>query len=379
MRRWVCVRRTVKGDPAAIRRRLTTETAGLLQVASGSEVTRPAGDGTFPMTLHGPDGHGHRTVDVTVGQAVDREHWLKVPVSWRAHGLTGGLFPTFEGAVELEDADSRTVTVAVVGTYHPPASVVGAAIDAMGMSRVAEEAITHLAIGLAKALGDDTTPVPVDLGHQPVLVADVMTPDPLVLTEDTSLRTAANLLLLGRISGNPVVDDEGRVVGVLSESDLLDKVAPYRTGLTRGVDASWRRHDAVTVGEACTRPARTTAADATIRDAAAQMARHRVGRLVVMQGATVVGIVTRRDAIRALARTHEAILDAVMEEVGRRDEPDLHVQVDGGMVRLTGKVERLSTVNELTRVLAEVEGVLHVDADELHHRIDDVTTLYPPI
>lgn len=377
MRRWVCVRRTVKGDPADIRRRLATETGRLLQVASGSEVTRPAGDGTFPMTLHGPDGHGHRRVDVTVGQAVDRDQWLRIPLSWRAHGLTGGLFPTFEGALELEGADSRTVTVAVVGTHHPPGSLVGAAVDALGLFRIAEDAITHLVVGLARALAGGATPAPVDVGHKPVLVADVMTSDPLLLTEDTSLRTAANLLLLGHVSGNPVVDAEGQVVGVLSTSDLLDKVAPYRTGLSRGVDASWRRHDAATVGEACTRPARTTAADATVRDAAAQMARHRIGRLIVMQGATVVGIVSRTDVIRALTRTHEEILDAVVAEIARYDEPDLSVSVAEGVVHLTGEVERLSTLHELARVLAEVEGVLHVDVDGLRHRVDDVTTAFP--
>ncbi len=72
---------------------------------------------------------------------------------------------------------------------------------------------------------------------------------------------AASLLLSCGISGVPVVDEEGQLIGVLSESDLLDKVAPARSAVDRTVELSWRRHGATTVGQACSRPGRSTAVD----------------------------------------------------------------------------------------------------------------------
>ncbi|WP_370323957.1 HPP family protein [Euzebya sp.] len=377
MERWVCTRRTVHGDPEAIRRRLITEIRPLLQRAAGGPLAEPGGDGAFELVLR--SGRMARTVEARVGEVLDQRHWVQIPLRWRSRGPAGPLFPTFEGWVELEDADRVTVTVAVLGHYQPPASLVGLAVDAIALSSIAEATIEELAVGVANQLeGHGTTvePVPARTGLD---VGDVMTPEPITLREDASLRTAADLLLTRRIGGVPVVNDRGRLVGVLSEKDLLDKVAPVRYGLGGQVERSWRHRDAETVGQACTRPARTTMVESSLREAAGEMARHGVGRLVVMRGAEVAGMLTRSDVMKALIREDEAIEQGVRAVVADLSEPHVTTEVADGIVVLTGSVERRSSLGGLLERIEAVDGVIAVRSDRLTWDVDDVTIAYPMV
>jgi CBS domain-containing protein len=148
-----------------------------------------------------------------------------------------------------------------------------------------------------------------------------MTEDPLVLLDDLPVRTAALLLFHLEVSGAPVVRADGQLVGVLSERDLLEKEAlpPDRLG-KQGMTAA-RRRDALTVGEACTRPAVTTVPDVPLRDAARTMVRKGISRLVVVDGSRVAGILTRHDVLQALLRTDAELqeaVDAVLAAAERR-------------------------------------------------------------
>jgi CBS domain-containing protein len=382
MDKWVCARRTVRGDAAELAARLAADAVALLQEAAGGPMIRPAGDGSFPLTLHNRGGRISRTVTATLGQVEVRPGWQQIPLHWQPSGLAGPLFPSFTGHIELEHQDVTTVAIAVIGTYHPPGSFVGGLIDAVAFSHQAQDTIDAMVLRLVQAL---SRPAATDL-HQVVadhagvmLVADVMTVDPVVLDEDTTLRTAANLLALARISGVPIVDAHGKLVGMLSEKDLLDKVAPERSGLSRSVEDSWRRRSAVTVGEACSRPARTTSVDTRLRDAAGQMVQHGVGRLVVMRGATVVGIVTRSDALRALVRADEVVEDAVRQLLEQRDADRVRLDVLDGIVTLHGRVELRSHLGVLLEQVGDIDGVLTVVHDDLVHDVDDVLVSYPTI
>lgn len=378
MERWLSTRRTVHGDPSVIRERLVSQVRTLLQKASGGPLTAPAGDGTFPVTLHSRGGRVSRAVEVTVSPVVELSSGLQIPLRWVARGMAAPLFPSFEGWIEMEHADSTSVTVSIVGRYRPPASVIGAVIDAAAMASTAEHTVEDLTVRLAELVGDvSAKPTAPSAGR--MTVGDVMTLDPLTLTTDTSLRSAANLLLLGRISGFPVTDEEGRLVGMLSERDLLDKVAPLRTGLGRGVDESWRHHDAVTVGQACSRPVRTTEVDASLRDAAGVMARHGVGRLVVLRGAKIVGIITRRDVLKALVREDEATEDEIGRVLRETEQEDVRILVSDGMVRLEGTVDLRSRLAGLLGRVSEIDGVLDVDGEELTWRVDDVVVIPPMV
>ena len=142
-------------------------------------------------------------------------------------------------------------------------------------------------------------------------VRDVMTQDVATIAPDTDLRDLAALLVEKRISGVPVVEG-GRVVGVVSERDILFKERPS-DGLSRGVLA-WLmdegdltlKIDARTVREAMTSPPLTIAPSRGVADAAATMLDENVSRLPVVDHGRLVGIVTRRNLVRAFARSDEA-------------------------------------------------------------------------
>ncbi len=82
-----------------------------------------------------------------------------------------------------------------------------------------------------------------------------------------------------------MLDEAGELVGVISEADVLEEEASRRYGWGRAFDEACRRHDAETVGEACSRPALVTTPDMTLRDATRSLLNRRVARLVVVQGA----------------------------------------------------------------------------------------------
>lgn len=380
MERWVFARRSVSGAIAAMKKRMMTDTTALLQAATSTPPAPPRGDGSVLLTLAlltpaTKGGKVHKNVRATIGQAKTTGPWTQIPLSWHAEPMSG-LFPTFDGSIEIEEADDRTMTIAVIGTYRPPGSVVGGVADRLVLPHVAEDTIEALVRGLIAALRADIEVPRGDAGPQ-MTVGDLMSEDPIVLSEAMSLRSAASLLLSAGISGAPVVDDDWQLVGVLSESDLLDKVAPPRAGRDRRVEMSWRRHGAVTVGEACSRPAVSTSVDTSLRDATAQMAAQDIARLVVMRGATVAGIITRSDVMKALIRADEGIEGAVETVIAQTGLDQVTTHVAAGQVEVEGQVERRSDAETLTSRLAEIEGVLDVHAEDLTWQTDDVAAAPP--
>ena len=139
---------------------------------------------------------------------------------------------------------------------------------------------------------------------------DIMTPDVIAVRPDTPLAEVAELMLIHRISGLPVVED-GAVVGMLSEGDLLRRAelgtAPARPRwLTlfaagdRAAEAFVKTHGR-TAGEVMSRTLVAVSPETPVEELAAQMETHRVKRLPVVRGGQLVGIVTRADLLRALA------------------------------------------------------------------------------
>ncbi len=124
-------------------------------------------------------------------------------------------------------------------------------------------------------------------------VGQVMTPDPVTIRQDAPLSTAARLLEENEISGVPVVDDEGLLVGVLAESDLVR---------ARATEHLWDRWPGLSVRHLMHTPALTADRSMTLDEAAATMERAHVHRLVVVgeDQATPVGIVSTSDIVRAM-------------------------------------------------------------------------------
>ena len=125
-------------------------------------------------------------------------------------------------------------------------------------------------------------------------VGEVMTPDPISILETASLAEAAKILDARKITGLPVVDTEGSVVGVLSQTDLV------RTRANSHLVSSWR---GLPVGQIMTKPALTIASNASLEEAARVMEERRVHRLVVCdEAATPIGIISTSDLVRSWLR-----------------------------------------------------------------------------
>ncbi len=187
---------------------------------------------------------------------------------------------------------------------------------------------------------------------------------------EAPLRDVARILLEHAISGVPVVDSEGDVIGVVSEADfvLREQGAPVgRRRLSRFLADDADRSTlvkaaATTAGEAMTSPALTVDPDTSLRDAARLMTERQVNRLPVIHEHRLVGIVTRADIVRAYARSDEELREAILTEVVRRamwlEEGSVSVTVEGGVARLTGTVEKRSDVPILRHLVLEVPGVM---------------------
>lgn len=132
-------------------------------------------------------------------------------------------------------------------------------------------------------------------GLEALVVADLMTLDPIVVEVDAAIETAEELLESYRISGLPVVDGTGRVVGVISQSDFL---APSgRVGaLVRG------RLSGLRVGELMSSPVITVPLGATVVEAARLMRDERIHRVVIVDDADrPIGVLAASDYVRLVA------------------------------------------------------------------------------
>ncbi|ASC73275.1 phosphoribulokinase [Halomicronema hongdechloris C2206] len=156
-------------------------------------------------------------------------------------------------------------------------------------------------------------------------VADVMTPNPLTVRPTTVLKDAVQVLIDHHISGIPVTDDTGRLVGILSESDLMWQAtgAPLPAYITlldsviylkNPVRYNQELHKALgqLVRDLMTEQVVTATPSQSIRDAAQTMHDKHVRRLpVVDQDRKVVGILTRGDIVREMARSYDETAQSV--------------------------------------------------------------------
>lgn len=204
-------------------------------------------------------------------------------------------------------------------------------------------------------------------------VCDLMTSEVVTLTPATSLREAASLLVEKGISGVPIVDASGAVVGVLSEADIVVKaggeVARNRL-LGWLLESDFGIEDKIraeSVGDAMTRPAVTIGPKRPVHEAARLMVTEGVNRLPVVENGKLVGIVTRADVVRAFTRTDTEIVNEIRGEILRRTfwlEPGrVSVNVVEGRVDLRGEVETEADAELLPVFVARVPGVVSVQAD----------------
>jgi CBS domain-containing protein len=203
----------------------------------------------------------------------------------------------------------------------------------------------------------------------PHIVSDVMTSTVAAVDVETPFKDIVRTMQDRKVSAVPVVDGGNRVVGVVSEADLLPKEEfrdsdPDRhTQLRRLSDLA--KAGSVTAGELMTSPALTVEADVTLAQAAREMARARVKRLPVVDGTgRLEGIVSRADLLKVFLRDDEDIAEEVRREVVSYLFPapasTVLVEVRNGVVTLGGRVRDTSLVPVAARLVRAVEGVVDV-------------------
>ncbi|RZF28966.1 CBS domain-containing protein [Paraburkholderia sp. UYCP14C] len=151
--------------------------------------------------------------------------------------------------------------------------------------------------------------------------SDIMTTQVISIAPDRSVFDAAKLLADNRISGMPVVDAAGSVIGIVSEGDLLRRVetgteTPRRSWLaeflapTRQLAVEYLKERSIQVSDVMSAPAVTVEESAPLNEVAALLGRKHIKRLPVLNKGTLVGIISRANLVRALASCAPAQLDA---------------------------------------------------------------------
>jgi CBS domain-containing protein len=216
-------------------------------------------------------------------------------------------------------------------------------------------------------------------------VEDVMTRAVVTVDEDAPYKEVVETLAEHAVSAVPVVAKDGRVVGIVSEADLLHKMEfaglePHVHLLERKRRRTARaKASAETAGDLMTSPAIVIGVPESLTTAAKIMDAERVKRLpVVDEFGHLAGILSRRDLLRVYLRDDDAIRHEVNEDVLLRSlwiEPGtVSVEVERGVVTLAGTVDRRSTVPLVVRMVETVAGVVEV-VNHLSYHHDDTADL----
>ncbi|MFI8986147.1 CBS domain-containing protein [Streptomyces antimycoticus] len=207
------------------------------------------------------------------------------------------------------------------------------------------------------------------MSETPHIVSDVMTRTVVAVGRDAPFKEMVQTLRQWRVSAMPVLEGEGRVIGVVSEADLLPKEElrdsdPDRfEQLRRLPDLAKAR--AVTAEELMSSPAVSVHTDATLAEAARIMAVRGVKRLPVVDAeGMLLGIVSRADLLKVFLRPDEDIEEEVRRTVVAYLFPGdsgIHVGVDEGVVTLSGQLRDTAPIPVAARLARAVEGVVDVE------------------
>ena len=199
-------------------------------------------------------------------------------------------------------------------------------------------------------------------------VQEIMTTRVIWVKKDATFREMAVALREHRVSAFPVVDDDHKVIGVVSEADMLTKEAlDDEPGVLAGIlhrkDQAKAR--GVTAGDLMTTAVVAVRPDDTVEHAARLMYDRRVKRLPVTDAdGRLVGIISRADVLSVFDRTDEAIRKEVTDEVllGEflTDPLIFSVTVKDGIVTLSGRPATNETGHNIVRQVRHVQGVVAV-------------------
>jgi CBS domain-containing protein len=200
-------------------------------------------------------------------------------------------------------------------------------------------------------------------------VRDVMTRRVVSVREDASFKEMADMLRRTRISAFPVIDKANRVIGVVSEADLLVKEAVQATGTS--LIAALRhvgeedKAKGVTAADLMTRPAITIGPDASVAEAARIMYDRRIKRLPVVDAAgRLLGVISRADVLAVFSRPDEEIRQEIVHRVlpaaAISKSADFEVTVRDGIVTISGPPQNEQAARGILDAARHVQGVVAV-------------------
>jgi CBS domain-containing protein len=212
-------------------------------------------------------------------------------------------------------------------------------------------------------------------------VDDVMTRRVATVQVGAPFKDVARLLAERKISAVPVLDNDGKLVGVVSEADLLRKEQYHEDAMPTRRRFGSRRERVFRAkargdfaGDVMTTPAITVGPEASVVEAAKVMIERNVKRLPVVDfDGCLVGIVSRADLLWVFLRPDDEIAEEIRTEVFAQvllQEPTYTVTVNNGIVMLSGRLDRRSAVEIAERLVRAVDGVVDV-VNGLTYRVDD--------
>lgn len=209
------------------------------------------------------------------------------------------------------------------------------------------------------------------------LVCDVMTKEVVAARPATIFRELVRMIEDHHLHALPVIDELGRVVGMVTETDLLIREelteGRVRTPLQRRGRA---RLTGTTAGEIMSSPVMTISPSQTLAQAARLFRRRHIGRMPVVESdGRLIGIVTRMDLLTVFLCPDEDLLVAVQKAIPTVDDSPsctLTATVNDGVVMLHGSVHFLSQLLAVERLIRRVPGIVHLDVkatavtDDIH-------------
>jgi CBS domain-containing protein len=203
------------------------------------------------------------------------------------------------------------------------------------------------------------------------LVKDVMTAGVISVRKDAPFEELAAALRRHRVSAFPVVDAESRVIGVVSESDLLAKLAlGIEEDRTPGISGILHWHElekarASTAADLMSSPAYAVSPEDSIEQAARIMYKRNVKRLPVIDAdGRLAGIVSRTDVLAVFGRTDADIAGEIRTSIFAGEAHTPHrpfdVSVQAGIVTIFGQPQTAAQGQAMLREARQVEGVVAV-------------------
>jgi CBS domain-containing protein len=204
-----------------------------------------------------------------------------------------------------------------------------------------------------------------------VKLSDLMTTDVITVGPDAPLKEAARRMVEAGVSGLPVTDESGVLIGVITEADFVASEAGRRAPRRAGLLRHWLKEEktlpaAQNVGDVMTKEVTTLNAEADHAEAARTMQKAGIKRIPVVDGeGALKGIISRSDILRAFTRSDSEIIseieDHVMTEILWIDSSLVDVTCEDGNVALNGRLETRSDAQLLAELTNRLDGVASVD------------------